>query len=186
MPSSRIDTTGISGSGTVSSTAHARSSVASAVGMAVEVVILKFRWVPVERSGACLPGGAGMLPREALHFGQHEAHVLRVLAMLAGRDVLDRFGELERGRVERGRYVFEPCCLEVRRQRPDAGGGDGFLHGVRTKKLTRVRQQIVERSLRAAMRLVRAVAETNQPFARMVHVIAGFLDRLRGDRCKLF
>src|ERR1700751_1105840 len=156
MPSSRIDTTGISGSGTVSSTAHARSSVASAVGMAVEVVIVKFRWVPVERSGACLPGGAGVLAREALHFGQHEAHVLRVLAMLAGRDVLDRLGELERGLVERGLDVFEPCCLEVRRQRPDAGGGDGFLDGVRTEKLARVRQQIVECGFGAGIRVFRA------------------------------
>jgi len=43
-----------------------------------------------------------MLAREALHFSQHEAHVLRVLTVLAGRDVLDRFRQLERGFVEGG------------------------------------------------------------------------------------
>src|SRR5271168_2295966 len=84
MPSSRIDTTGISGSGTVSSAAHARSSVGSVavVRFAVEEVIVMLRG---------LPARAGMLPRQTLHFGEHVAHVFRVLAVLAGCDVLHRF-----------------------------------------------------------------------------------------------
>src|ERR1044072_4765339 len=129
MPSSRIDTTGISGSGTVSSTAHARASAASVACVAVEVVIVG------------LPGSAGVLACEALHFGQHETHVLRMLAVLAGRNVLDRFGQFQRGFVERGADVLEPRTLEVRSQRPDAGGGDRLFHGVRAEKLARVRQQ---------------------------------------------
>src|ERR1700761_8957675 len=111
MPSSRIDTTGISGSGTASSTAHARASAASVVSVmsfvrrAVEVVIVG------------LPGGAGMLACKALHFGQHETHVLGMLAVFAGRDVLDRRGQRQGGFVERGAHVVEPRRFEIRRQR---------------------------------------------------------------------
>src|ERR1700733_146452 len=105
MPSSRIDTTGISGSGTVSSTAQARSSAGSAavVRLAVEVIVML----------RGLPARAGGVPREALHLGEHIAHVFRVLAMLAGRDVLHRFWQRERGFVERGVHVFLPAGLQI-------------------------------------------------------------------------
>src|ERR1700691_6065318 len=102
------------------------SSTASAavVRLAVEVIVML----------RGLPARAGVLPREALHLGEHIAHVFRVLAMLAGRDVLHRFWQRERGFVERGVHVFLPAGLQIRRQRTDAGSGDGLLNGVHAKK----------------------------------------------------
>src|SRR5471032_89668 len=124
MPSSRIDTTGISGSGTVSRTAHARSSVTSVVWTAVGIVVM-----------AGLPGGAGVLACEALHFGQHETHVLGMLAVLARRDVFDGLGQTQCRFVQRGAYVVEPCGFDVGRLRANPSRCDDFLHGVRAEKL---------------------------------------------------
>ena len=42
-----------------------------------------------------------MLARDALHFRQHVAHMLGMLAVLAARDVLHRLGQRERGFIER-------------------------------------------------------------------------------------
>ncbi|CAM2148538.1 hypothetical protein PT2222_200007 [Paraburkholderia tropica] len=171
MPSSRIDTTGISGSGTASSAAQARSSARSAVACIV---------ISLE-AGRGLPARVRMLAREALHLGEHETHVLRVFAELAGAHVLDRRGRDERGFVERCLHVGAPRGFELRGERRDAGFGHGGFHRIRAEELARVRHQPVERGLGAAVRFLGAVAETDQPFARVMHVIARFLDRTLGD-----
>src|SRR6202034_1409849 len=114
---------------------------------------------------------------QVLHLGEEVAEMLAVLASLAepgirsvGRTIEGRLGE---------HFVDVPVprAPHLLERRRDAALGHVAVERIRLEELHRVGPEPLERSLRAAVAFLRAVAEAYQPARAVAQVIPGLFQR---------
>src|SRR6266700_1190751 len=160
-PRSTMVSTGISGSTTAAAAAHARERRSEALKARVIV-------------GTASPSRARIGALQELQLGQDVAKVLAVASGAAAGLHPITGGKLQ---VRLGENRDERALPS----RADAGAIDGDAG---LDQLARVRPQIVERLLGAAMALLGAVAKPDGPLAGVANVIGELLCALGGDGCE--
>src|SRR5229473_1163595 len=170
-PRSTMVSTGISGSTTAEAAAHARERRSESLKARVIV-------------GTASPSRARIGALQELQLGQDVAKVLAVasgaaagLHPITGGKLQVRLGE---NRDERAL----PSRADAGAIDGDAGFDQRPLDVVGLEHLSRVRPQIIERLLGAAMALLGAVAQPDGPLAGVANVIGELLRALGGDGCE--